>query len=169
MASTRATAGTIGSFALTGQVSATLAVPEEFTHTMVMAGTTVPGVALYGCQVGQEDTGIVINIPNQTMKLNGHSVAATGVGFELTVVKDGNSEAITPSNESVVFDLVVSGRDYQWQGTSGTISTKANGEGGSFNAVLIPSRVDPGVGIPFDNASKSVHVHGSWTSCHPFA
>lgn len=127
------------------------------------------GVPIEGCQVGQVPTQIVLNFPTLKFPLNGHTATEKYVEAVVGVVKDGDHEKINYGFSDVVFDLTVGKKTYSWSSTSGTISTKAMGDGGSFDAHLVQSGDVPG-GNPYESgsATKPVHVIGAWSSCHPW-
>lgn len=162
LSSAQAGAGTpsIGSVTFSGQVAGTTSllqsVPGQF------------GTTLHGCQVGQESTQIIINVPNGNVILNGHKTAVKGAEITLNVTKVGDTEHSTPTTQSgVVYEFVVGSKTYSWSATSGTVSTKAKGNGGAFNVGLVPTGSKPG-GIPAQSggATKPVHATGSFSSCH---
>lgn len=160
--------GTIGTFKVTGQVAGTLQVPQQ--------GKGTSGLALYGCQVGVVTTQVLINFFNVKLPLNGHTTAETTAVGNVKVESDGKTESLAPINKTdfvntVSFQLTVGTKTYNWSSISGTVSLKAKGDGGSFNANLLPSgspqvSSDP---LASGSATKPVHFTGSWSSCHAFA
>jgi hypothetical protein len=151
----------IGSVKLTGQVVASLTVPTTFTSSM--------GVTTYGCQVGQESTQIIINVANTTVSLSGHKTAVKAIEFAVGVARNGDSEHITPTSNDVTFDLNVGAKTYSWTSTSGTVSTKAHGDGGSMHLSFIPTGKRPGgIALQSGGATGPLTISGTWTSCHPW-
>jgi hypothetical protein len=164
-----ATAGTIGSFTFTGQVAGKLTVPQ--VGDVKKYGVEVP---FKGCQVGQESTSALINFFNVKLALNGKSTAETAVVANLQVSKTGVSESLVPNtaddNNSFSFSVTVGTKTYNWAAKSGTLTTKANDDGGSVNAELVPAGNNHGQDDPLESgaATKPVHVSGSWSSCTPW-
>jgi hypothetical protein len=133
---------------------------------------TIPGsfgTSLHGCQVEQESTQININVPSGNVLLNGRKTAVKDVEITLAVAKTGNTEQATPTSKALVYALNVGTKTYLWTSTSGTVSTKAKGDGGAFNVGLVPSGSMPG-GVPAQSggATKPVHLTGSFSSCTPW-
>jgi hypothetical protein len=103
----------------------------------------------------------VLPFDNTDLKVNGHSVAATNLIASAHVAAFGVSVKISPKNTQnyVTFTFNVGSKVYNWQSTSGTITTKSKGNGGSFKTTLEPQSGTAG------GATKSVALSGSWSSC----
>jgi len=157
-------ASSTGSFSLTGEVVANVKTSAMFNNSETVGGTKVT-VPIHGCQVGQQGTNSdVINIPDGEVTLNGHSVKATAIQFN--VPTDGKTDSLSPTSSQLTFGLNVGKLDYLWVSTAGTLTTKANGKSGSFSVTLAPSQ--PGVSSGGDKATSDVHIKGSWSSCTPW-
>jgi hypothetical protein len=157
-------AGSTGSFSLTGEVVANVKTSAMFNNSETVGGTKVT-VPIHGCQVGQQGTNSdVINIPAGKVTLNGRSVKATAIQFN--VPTDGKTDSLSPTSSQLTFGLNVGKLDYLWVSTAGTLTTKANGKSGSFSVTLAPSQ--PGVSSGGDKATSDVHIKGSWSSCTPW-
>jgi hypothetical protein len=162
-----ATAGTIGTFTFSGQVAGKLTVPQ-------IGSIKKYGVALpyKGCQVGQESTSALINFFNVKLALNGSKTAETAVVANLSVTKTGTTESLVPNaaddDNAFTFSVEVGSKTYNWSADSGTLTTKANNDGGSVNAELIPTGSNNNNPLEAGAATKPVHVSGSWSSCTPW-
>ena len=157
-----AAGGTIGSITLSGQLAGSLKLP-----------TTTPGVdgiPLYGCQVQRGGTAVLLNFPNVNVPLNGHLKLMKAIEAAVSVKKTGVTERTTGPDSKINFSVEVGTTNYNWESTSGTLKMSANGDGGSFNATLVPTGSLPG-GVPVQSggATKPVHITGSWSTCHPYA
>jgi hypothetical protein len=162
---TSAIAATLGTFKLTGQVTGTV------TATAMVKGAD--GLTGYGCQLEQgAPVSENVFLPVSKLSLNGHSTTLTAIEVTVGVASDGAGEHINRTsdpNAVVELALNVGTRTYLWTATSGTVSLKAKGDGGSFTADLVPSGSLPG-GTPLQSggATKPLQMSGSWSSCHPF-
>ena len=158
-------AGTIGTFKVTGQIAGTLKVPQE--------GKGTSGLPLYGCQVGDVSNQVLINFFNVKLPLNGRTTAETAVEGNVKVASDGKTASLAPIDKTnfvntVSFSVTVGKKTYNWSSISGTVSLKAKGDGGSFNASLVPAGSPKVSNDPLasGSATKPVHFSGSWSSCH---
>ena len=159
-----ASGSSIGSFTLTGQVVAKLKTSKEIKFVENLDGTSIP-MTLHGCQVGQPGTNAdIINVPAGKVVLNGHSTKVTAIEF--SVPFDGKSDTLSTSGSQLSFGLEAGKLSYLWVSTSGTLTTTAKGQSGTFSATLVPSATGTATGN--DQASKPLQVSGSWASCTPW-
>jgi hypothetical protein len=159
-----ASGSSIGKFSLTGQVVASLKTSTEFNHSSDLGGTVV-STPEYGCQVGQSGTNSdVINVPDGKLVVNGKSTKATGISF--SVPTSGKTVALTATSNDLAFSFAVGKLSYVWESVSGTITTKANGQSGTFSATFDPAKTPSGT--LSSGAKTPLQVKGSWTSCHPW-
>jgi hypothetical protein len=157
-----ASGGTLGTVKTSGQVSGKI--------TLSSTTTGPDGIPLHGCQVGQESTQILINLPSTKVTLNGKSVRIKGSDIIVGVTKNGNTEQITPTGSAgVELQIVTGGKNYNWAATSGTVNTKAKGNGGSFNVTMPPAGKASGNAIEAGKATLTAKMSGSFSSCHAFA
>jgi len=157
-------ASSIGKFTLTGEVVASFKTSSEFNNQESVGGSLVTE-PIHGCQVGQQGTNEdVINIPDGKVVVDGKSVKALAIAFQIPT--DGKTDTISSSSNQVQFGLDVGKLTYVWQSSSGTITTTANGQSGSFNLTLTPLTRDGSYGS--NSERSSVKAIGSWSKCTPW-
>jgi hypothetical protein len=142
-ASARPTAGSSGSFTLSGSVTGTLKVPAHFA----------PESALAGCStVNGTDT---ITWRNVKLNVGGTPKEVANVALAINA-EFGQTQSIAPSttasSTSVTFSTTYA---YAWQGASGTATTTAAGKSGTLKGTLTGTQGHPG----------SVAITGSWAGC----
>jgi hypothetical protein len=137
---------------LSGQISGTITLDK-----------TVPGpegLSVEGCQVGQESTQILLNLPNSKLTVKGHSTSVKSVQVTVNVAKNGNAEKVTAtSNAEVAFIFKTGSKVNIWRSDSGTVTTKSKGNGGSFSTGIVPQT---------GTATGVTKMSGSYSSCHAF-
>jgi hypothetical protein len=85
------------------------------------------------------------------------------------VSKDGESEQISSGSSAEVSLIIAIGKkNFEWLSTSGTATLKPKGNGGTFNADLVPGGTLSGNATQSGGATEAVHMSGSVSSCHPF-
>jgi hypothetical protein len=152
---------TIGSYHFTGEVAGTLKVPEQFSG--------IDGLPTYACQVQQENTQILLQLSKEKLVVNGHRASLSSLQIAASVSKDGATEQISSgSSASVNLIIAIGKKNSEWQSTSGTVTIKPKGNGGSFSADLVPAGTLSGNATQSGGATKAVHLSGSVSSCHPF-
>jgi hypothetical protein len=157
-------ASSIGKFTLTGEVVASFKTSSEFNNQESVGGSLVTE-PIHGCQVGQQGTNEdVINIPDGKVVVDGKSVKALAISFQIPT--DGKTDTITATSDQMEFGLDVGKLTYAWLAASGTITTKANGQSGSFNVTLEPLKVNGSYGA--NSERSSVQAKGSWSKCTPW-
>lgn len=162
--SSPAGASSIGKFTLSGEVVASVTTSSEFNNQESLGGTLVT-VPVHGCQVGQQGTNSDhINIPDGKFVVDGKSVKALAIAFDIPT--DGKTDTITATSDQMEFGLDVGKLTYAWLAASGTITTKANGQSGSFNVTLEPLKVNGSYGS--NSERSSVQAVGSWSKCTPW-
>ena len=176
------TGGTIGTFRFSGELRGTLKAPKLWNlgYTLTQAG----------CEKTIAKTSFNVFFYNAKLALNGTKIVLTG-GYQgaamllnVVVQKYGNTESFankgTPGGApdfvaGVSINAYDGHEEYSWETnagsasvvSSGTITTNAQGTGGSLEATLIPS----GTGLPTGvsgHATTPLTIRGSWTSCVPF-
>jgi hypothetical protein len=156
-----ASGGSLGTVKTSGEIVGSFTVEPT---------TTGPdGIPIQGCQVGQESTQLLVNMPSTKVTLNGKPVTAKVASVVVGVTKNGNSEQITTTGTAgVELQITAGGKNYNWAATSGTVSTKAKGDGGSFNVAMGPAGQGSGDTLEAGKATMPAHMNGSFSSCHPF-
>jgi hypothetical protein len=165
-AAAAASGATIGNFSFTGRFSGTLKVQRT--------GSASDGLPLYGCQVtppgGSPTPQDLVNFFKVKLPLGGHTVAESDVELAVAVTANGKVESLGLNHgsyySSVTLSLVVDGKNGNWESVSGTASLKAHGNGGSVDASLVPAGKRNGEPISSGNATGTIHVSGSFSSCH---
>jgi hypothetical protein len=155
-------AGAASTFAVTGQIQGGIPWSPTLKNQY--------GVLEAGCELTQTSTEIDLAFPNTKVTLNGKSVEATDIGVSVVVNKLGDTEKNggTFATGHFVLNVTVGSKDFDWVAATGTVSTKAGGDGGSVNAVLDPAWQLMGIKDQSGSATKSVHISGTWASCLPY-
>jgi hypothetical protein len=156
-----ASGGTLGTVKTSGEIAGSFTVAQT---------TTGPdGIPIQGCQVGQESTQLLVNMPSTKVTLNGKPLTTKVASIVVGVTKNGNSEQITSTGSAgVELQITTGGQNYNWAATSGTVSTKAKGDGGSFNVTMAPAGQGSGDSLEAGKATMPAKMNGSFSSCHPF-
>jgi hypothetical protein len=157
---------TIGSLTLTGQIVGKAEVYSSAVSSL--------GIPLEGCQVGQQNNSVLINLFTLDLRLNGKVVKESDAEVTIQVAKDGASSSLKFSNETpngVGLQLVAGGSTYLWSSLSGSVELKSKGDGGSVNATLVPAGstlLHASNSLESGKATSSITIAGSWSSCHAF-
>ena len=157
-------AGGVGQATASGEVSGKLTAPQTLTAS--------DGLTQYGCQISPSSPEqLIINFAGGALKVDGKNERASDVQLSLALVKDGNSESLAPVgnsfNNGVGLVLRAEGKLYAWSSISGTISSRASGRSGAFNARLLPEGSPQLVHAGKTSATQPIHLVGTWTGCHP--
>jgi hypothetical protein len=132
----------------------------------------VDGLPTYSCQVQQDGPNqVLIQTGSGTFTLNGHKTKTPGLQIIVDTAKNGDTEQLGSSGTSptISLGLTVKGKLSTWVSSSGSVTLKAKGDGGSFKAGLVPISNQGGSALETGSATGPVNFSGSFSSCHPFA
>ncbi len=176
------TGGTIGTFRFSGELHGTLKAPKSWNlgYTLTQAG----------CEKTIAKTSFNVFFYNAKLALNGTAIVLTGgypgaaVLLNVVVQKYGNTESLgntgttggAPDFAAAVSINAYDGHKlYSWETnagsatvvSSGTITTNAQGTGGSLDATLVPTGTGLQTGVS-GAATSTLTIRGSWMNCVPF-